>query len=138
MTEETKATWPWLLDAEEKRLWDRRDMTDCWNIADLAMDRRDVRDYLNSLEATVKALREALLEQLPGCWHLDVGAGNYCRAQPPKWELPPELYGDNDWRQYFCDKHKPDNRRIRPYQGDKTAWAALALTGSGSNEVKGE
>lgn len=54
---------PWNLDADGKRLWDERDPTDCWNIADLAMDREALRDYLNDLERRLAAAEAALREE---------------------------------------------------------------------------
>lgn len=43
----------WELDAEGKRLWDSRDPSDCWNIADLQMDREALADYLRAMEQRV-------------------------------------------------------------------------------------
>ena len=51
---------PWNLDAEGKRLWDARDSSDCWNIADLQMDRQATCDYLNDLEAQLATATAAL------------------------------------------------------------------------------
>jgi len=51
---------PWNLDAEGKRLWDARDSSDCWNIADLQMDRLATCDYLNNLEAQLATATAAL------------------------------------------------------------------------------
>lgn len=50
---EQNETAPWQLDGEMKRLWDWRDSSDCWNIADLEMDRQAVCDYLNELEQSL-------------------------------------------------------------------------------------
>lgn len=66
---ESDMSEPWDLDTEGKRLWDARDPTDCWNVADRADDRAAVRDYLNDLERRLAAAEEALRELFTWCDH---------------------------------------------------------------------